>query len=182
MNDNHYLTVKYFSRWFKENSHRFNHKPLIIEKSKTHIRLQYDGIISDISPMICPGGIELAVYHNDPEHYFDLICEFEIEVYKMGKKIYCCKMCKDYWDEKNTDKSLNLKKYIIYDSAQELIIKHTYEEFLKWTNKNIKESNYLILQGHSRSWRGTMIVHKNKLKEHLGNELIQISSLREYKA
>lgn len=155
----------YFEKWLKANSRRFKNRVKIIERKKDYLVFKYDNIIPEIQLVVfSSGSLDIRVeYHND---CWDGIIDFDISVSKSDNKKYFCEMCED----KN-------RKY--YPSPGKLLKEHVYEEFLKWSNKTISESKFLILNS-IKGGRWANIDTRKSLSKYIGKEeLHAIFSLNE---
>lgn len=169
--------LKYFPAWLKKNQHRFRHKPEIIDVDKKSITLKFQGVIPAIQPVVAIDGIRVVVYYQ-PGEYFDCLCDIECPVVTLEDGRFCCFMCKYDWEANHEKKKM--KKYRIFDSDKELVEKHCYEHFLYWSNKSIRDTNYLWLHGVSGHWDEARIIKPNRLHDAIDKHLIQIVSLKEF--
>lgn len=171
------MVIKYFSSWLKKNNNRFKNPLQVVEKSSSneefqYIKLKYKGIIPDLLVMVMNDCIQIQVVYR--EGCFDTICDFEIKVEKINPAQYGCTMCRDY------DKD----KFKTYKTARELIVAHTYEDLLDWSNRYISTENFLLYQGNE-GFSAAIVKPQDEIVRILNMEkeqyIIQILSLREYK-
>lgn len=145
---------------------------------KDCIELKYRGIVSAVRPAVTTEGMRINVYYQSND-YFDCLYDIECPVETLEDGRVCCYMCKYDWD--NNHEKKKKKKYRIFDSDKELVEQHCYKLFLDWSNKHIRDTNYLWLQGVSGHWDEARIITPKRLHDAIDKHLVQIIALKEFK-
>jgi|GEM_PF-6459730 len=131
-----YSAIEHFEKYLAQNRNRFRMGIKITEQGKDSLGLIYPGFIAKIRPFLLQRGsfVEMVVYVYHKGEAWDGLISFEIEIKMSRAGEYYCGLCKD-------------KPRICYRSAEELIEAHCFEEFRKWSNRNIRKTNCLALYG-----------------------------------
>ncbi|NLG16480.1 MAG: hypothetical protein GX556_04000 [Fibrobacter sp.] len=141
---------KTFKDWFAENSHRF-HQPCRIRHYKSggrqRVHIYFDNIGPKIQSWVSEGLVlEVAAYHKGKIMDF-MFCGLECPVRQNKNKKYYCGFC--------------LKpKY--YKTPEELVIEHSFEEFLKIANKMFNNNHVLKIE-YGSGWSGGKVISKKEL-------------------
>jgi len=134
-----YSAVEHFRMYLAQNRDRFRMGLEITEQGKDTLELIYPGFIAEIRPFLAQRGsyVEITVNVHHKGEIWDCLASFEVEIKKSRTGEYYCGLCEA--DQK-----------ICYSSTEELIEVHCFEEFRRWSNRNILRKNCLALYG-SRS-------------------------------
>ena len=139
-----------FMEWFKDNKHRFNEKCRIrYYKSGEykHVEIDFENVIPEVRCWVNERfTLEIASYHKG--ELLDFIHDLECSIRRGKDRKYYCGYC--------------LKpKY--YNTPKELVIEHTFEEFLEWANKKFNTDHVLKLGYYLGGWQEGKIISKKKL-------------------
>ncbi len=115
---------------------------------------------------------EITVYANypDPETYFDAIIDLDFDLGKTKNGEYFCTICQSEGKKK------------LFPSIKELLMKHQFDDFLKWSNENMIESSFV---GYFETRKGStwaQLIPKNKLMKNMKGDnecLVALFSLKE---
>ena len=122
---------KTFDHWLCLNRKHFTHQPRIVLKRKNFFILQFSGIVPQIVCFISKWGcFEIRVEYQ--KECWDIIQEFDVFETRTPDGRYYCNLCLPEHKEQ-------------FSSRKELWEKHCFEELLKWTKENFKESYWLFL-------------------------------------
>jgi hypothetical protein len=155
-----------FKNWLSKNNRKFNHK-LKVQENKKSLSAQYEGIIPELIVIVFDNNIRIDIEHFD--YPWDTLRDFDLVEERNDKGQYFCKMCHDEGKRKT------------YKSLDELYQEHSFKDFLKWTNKNIRSENYLLLEG-IRGITCAKIIKPNEIvKYSKSKHLVAIISLRHWK-
>jgi hypothetical protein len=88
-------------------------------------------------------GVEVGVYFK--RRFWDYICDFECCVRRSKDGKYYCGYC---------------EPPTFYKTAQELLIDHSFENFLEWANEHFTSSHVLELQKVGRSSTAAILIDK----------------------
>lgn len=166
-----HVHLSYFTDWLESNSNRFNHCPELVTKPNGSVFFKYKDIVPFIQPCFNSGEITVYVNYPDNETYFDALLDLDFDLGKNKSGKYYCKICHSE------------KKKRLFDSIEELLVNHQFEDFLKWSNANITESNYIGLFRPVPGVTCTRILPHNELNKWFsknGDGLIALISLKEY--
>jgi hypothetical protein len=118
-----------FKEWLAKNGHRFNRKFKIRHYVKRNlISIYFEDVTPELHCYVYEGNIGTSVHFKG--QFWDLLQDFDYFMMR-GKnhKYYCC-MC-------------TKRKY--YDTSQELLIDHSFENFLEWVNDHFTPFHALEL-------------------------------------
>jgi len=150
-----------FKEWFAENKHRFIQKCRIRHyKSREykHVDLYFENVAPEIMCWVSEGlTLEIAAYYE--RTIVDFIYDLECTVVRGRNRKYYCSFC----DPPN-----------YYKTPKELVVAHTFENFLKWANEKFTTDHVLRLE-HGTYWYSGRIITKkelleNPVKEPTGNK------------
>jgi len=128
---NNYEICKTFKDWLAKNGHRFNRKYKIRHYKKRGIlRIYFEDVTPEIHCSVNERtGVCNAIYYK--RKCWDLICDLECAIAHAKNGKYYCKFC-------DPPK--------LYDTYQELLIEHSFENFLEWVNETFTSSHVLELR------------------------------------
>ena len=140
-----------FKEWFAKNEHRFNHKCRIRHyKSREykHVDLYFENVAPEIRCWVSEGlTLEIAAYYE--RDLVDFIDDLECPVRRGRNRKYYCNFC---------------DPPTYYNTPTELLIAHTFENFLKWANEKFTADPLLKLD-HDEYWYSGRIMTKKELLE-----------------
>ncbi len=146
--------------YLEQNQSRFNTGIQILRKRTGKVNLKYQGIIPELRILVHQRDmhIEISVYVWYKRIQWDCVAEFEVSVMTDKAGRYYCDLCEG-------------KKREHFNSRESLIESHCFEEFRKWSNKNIIKGNSLLLYGSiSKGATAARIVTPAKLKKSAGDK------------
>ncbi|MCX5831372.1 MAG: hypothetical protein NT140_05725 [Deltaproteobacteria bacterium] len=118
-----------FKEWLAKNGHRFNRKYKIRHYNKgTALRIYFEDVTPEMNCYLYNEGMGIAV--NFKKICWDIIKDFDFFIRRNRKRKYYCALCKE-------------PKF--YDTPQELLIEHSFENFLEWVNENVTPFHALEL-------------------------------------
>jgi hypothetical protein len=118
-----------FKEWLAKNGHRFNRKCKIRHYNKgTSIRIYFEDVTQELHCYIYEGNVGTSVHLK--ERCWDLLEDFDYVMRRGRNRKYYCDLCRE-------------PKY--YDTPQELLIEHSFENFLQWVNENFTPFHALEL-------------------------------------
>lgn len=163
---------RYFSRWLKANEHRFNNPLEIYKRKNGLICFKYKNIIPLIRVCCHYGEINVYADYPDRETYFDAILDLDFNLGKTKTGEYFCTICNSEGKGK------------LYPSINEILVKHQFNHFLKWSNENILESSFIGFFQKRCGSTWTQLIPKNKLLRNMKGDnecVVAVLSLKEYK-
>ena len=119
-----------FKEWLHKNGHSFNRKlKLRHYRKRGLVRFWFDGVAAEIF------GFVDEIYQCDvcvvyKRKFWDFIADFDYDIKRSRDGKYYCSICGG--DE-------------FYSSAQELLVKNSFEPLLEWANANLTPSHILLL-------------------------------------
>ena len=127
---------KIFSGWLEQNKERFNHKPILLKKTKKYVGYLFE----NINPML-----QLIIRYNDDiyisveynEENYDMICSIDTSVTKNQDGFYYCSLCES---ESEPAK--------LYKRKEDLLAEHSFEVLLEWVNEKFIPANIIRLYEH----------------------------------
>jgi hypothetical protein len=124
-----------FKKWLVENGHRFHRKYKIrnCDKGKS-LRIYFDDVTPELRCYVSEGTIGISVHFKG--ECWDLLEEFDYFIRRGRNQKYYCTFCKE-------------PKY--YNTPQELLIDHSFENFLGWINDHFTQFHALELVKYSGS-------------------------------
>ena len=141
-----------FREWFTDNKHRFNEKCRIrYYKSREykHVEIYFENVIREVRCWVNESfTLEIAAYHKG--ELIDFVDDLECSIHRGRDRKYYCGFCET-------------PKY--YKTPKELVIEHTFEEFLEWANEKFNTDHVLKLWYYAGRWRDGKIISKKKLLE-----------------
>lgn len=118
-----------FKNWLAENGHRFNRKYKIRHYEKgDFLRIYFEDVTTELHCYVYEGNIGTAVYFKG--RCWDLLQDFDYVMMRGKNRKYYCDLCME-------------RKY--YDTPQELLIDHSFENFLEWVNEQFTPFHALEL-------------------------------------
>ena len=118
-----------FKEWLAKNGHRFNRKCKIRHYNKgTSIRIYFEDVAPELHCYIYEGNVGTSVHLKG--RCWDLLEDFDYVMRRGRDRKYYCDLCRK-------------PKY--YDTPQELLIEHSFENFLEWVNENFTPFHALEL-------------------------------------
>lgn len=149
--ENDFSVCEIFKEWFAENQHRFNQKCRIRHyKSREykHVDLYFENVAPEIRCWVSEGlTLEIAAYYE--RDLVDFIDDLECAVRRGRNRKYYCNFC-------------DPRTY--YKTPKELVITHTFENFLKWANEKFTVDHVLKLE-HDKYWYSGRLMTKKELLE-----------------
>ncbi len=159
----------YFIEWLAENRGKFNCRPVLRGKGGTVNGGRYLGIIPEIGFTVRENNIDVHVSYRGVS--WDILRDFDALPAEDGKGRYYCELCRK-------------GKRKFYGTARELYRRHSFDDFLEWSDGNIRPENFLVLSRTGRTGGSTMarIVSPEDLHRQFSTEnLAAILSLGEWK-
>jgi hypothetical protein len=143
--DNNYNVCKIFKEWLAKNGHRFHQKWKIRHyPAKGKLNIYFENVASEIFCTVTEwSGVEVGV--NFKRRFWDYICDFECAVHRSKDGKYYCGYC---------------EPPTFYNTAQELLIDHSFENFLEWVNEHFTSSHVLELQKVGRGSTAAILIDK----------------------
>jgi hypothetical protein len=118
-----------FRQWAKDNKKRFHHSPYVYFFTQYQFGLQFNRISPRVYTVISKsGGNFVQVSRNGL--MWDGLIEFDAYYARRQDGTYFCKLCKE------PD---------LFQSRQELLIRHSWEPMLEWMNNNFTEKTWMCL-------------------------------------
>ena len=118
-----------FKQWLADNGHRFNRKYKIRHYAKREsISIYFQDVTPELHSYVSEGNI--GTYVQFRGRCWDLLDNFNYAIRRGINRKYYCGMC-------------TKRKY--YDTPQELLIEHSFENFLEWVNENFTPFHVLEL-------------------------------------
>lgn len=147
--ENDFSICEIFREWFAENKHRFNQKCRIRyykNREYNHVEIDFVNVAQEIRCWVNEGSVlEIAARHEGK--IVDFIIDLECLVCRGENRKYFCGFCLK-------------RKY--YNTPKELVIEHTYENFLEWANEKFTTDHVLKLEYYV-NWGGSKIITKQEL-------------------
>lgn len=139
-----------FKEWLVENGHRFhrNYKIRHYAKSKT-LRIYFEDVTQELSCYVSQGGIGTSVHFKGI--CWDIVKDFDFFIKRGRNSKYYCELCKE-------------RKY--YDTPQELLIDHSFENFLEWINNHFTQHHLLELSQCEGMTRAKIIDTRELYSDH----------------
>jgi len=141
-----------FREWFAENSHRFNQKCRIRyykNREYNHIHIVFENVAKEIYCWVNENlTLEIAARYEG-----EIICfiiDLECTVRRGKNRKYYCGFCEP-------------PKY--YNTPKELVVEHTFENFLEWANEKFNTDHVLKLEYIGGYWCSGKILTKKELKK-----------------
>lgn len=120
---------KTFCKWVKDNRMRFDHPPYIHFFTQRHFGVLFTGISPRILTIISKSGGNFVNVSLNGQMWDDLR-EFDANYARRSDGTYFCKLCKEPE---------------LFQSRQELLIRHSWEPMLEWMNSNFTETTWVCL-------------------------------------
>jgi hypothetical protein len=118
-----------FKQWLADNGHRFNRKYKIRHYAKREsISIYFQDVTPELHSYVSEGNI--GTYVQFRGRCWDLLDNFDYAIRRGRNRKYYCGMCL-------------APKY--FDTPQELLIEHSFENFLEWVNENFTPFHRLEL-------------------------------------
>ena len=129
--DNYHEICNTFKEWLANNEHRFHLKCKIRHyPAKRKLNIYFENVAPEIFCTVNEwSGVEVGVHFK--RRFWDYICDFECSVRRSEDGKYYCGFC---------------ESPTFYNTAQELLINHSFENFLEWVNEHFTSSHVLELQ------------------------------------
>ena len=140
-----------FREWFAENQHRFNQKCRIRyykNREYNHVEIDFENVAKEIRCWVNENDT-LAIATVYEKEIVDFIIDLECCVRRGKNRKYYCGFCEP-------------PKY--YNTPKELVVEHTFERFLKWTNK-IFNTDHVLKLDYCGRWCASKILSKKELKK-----------------
>lgn len=119
-----------FKQWLVENGHRFNLKYKIRHfHNKESIRIYFEDVTPELHCYVYEGNIGTAVTFR--KRFWDILVDFDYVIRRGRNRKYYCRLCTE-------------RKY--YDTPQELLAEHSFENFLEWVNEHFTPFHLLELR------------------------------------
>lgn len=112
-----------FDGWLAANKTRFERRPRITKRRRTHIEIAFAGITPKISGCITRDGASIAVEHKG--ECVDLLASFDIAERRTPDGRYFCELC---------------LKPEFHASRQALWESHCFEQLLQWVSQHLRAS------------------------------------------
>lgn len=143
--DNYYEICNTFKDWLAQNAHRFHLKCKIRHyPAKRKLNIYFENVTPEIFCTVTEwSGVEVGVHFK--RRFWDYIYDFECSVHRSEDGKYYCRYC-----EPKT----------FYNTSQELLIDHSFENFLEWVNEHFTSSHVLELQKVGRGSTAAMLIDK----------------------
>jgi hypothetical protein len=128
---NYYEICNTFKEWLAKNAHRFHLKCKIRHyPAKRKLKIYFENVAPEIFCTVTErSGVEVGVHFK--RRFWDYICDFECSVRRSEDGKYYCGFC---------------EPPTFYNTSQELLIAHSFENFLEWVNEHFTSSHVLELQ------------------------------------
>jgi hypothetical protein len=118
-----------FKEWLAKNGHRFNRKYKIRHSRKREsLRIYFEDVTPELQCYVYEGNVGTAVHFKG--RFWDFLQDFDYFIRRGRNRKYYCGMC-------------TKRKY--YDTPQELLIEHSFENFLEWVNEKFTPFHVLEL-------------------------------------
>jgi hypothetical protein len=118
-----------FKEWLAKNGHRFNRKFKIRNYDKGEsIHIYFEDVTPELHCYISEGNVGTSVHFKGK--IWDFLEDFDYSIRRGRNRKYYCGMCME-------------PKY--YATPQELLIEHSFENFLEWVNENFTPFHVLEL-------------------------------------
>ena len=118
-----------FKKWLAENGHRFNRKYKIRNYDKGEsIHIYFEDVTPELHCYVSEGNVGTSVHFRG--RIWDFLEDFDYAIRRGRNRKYYCGMCLE-------------RKY--YDTPQELLFEHSFENFLEWVNENFTPFHALEL-------------------------------------
>ena len=120
-----------FKEWLADNGHRFNLKYKIRHYHKrNYISIYFEDVIPELHCYVYEGNVGTSVHFKGI--CWDLLEDFDYFMMRGRNRKYYCDLCLE-------------RKY--YNTPQELLHEHSFENFLKWVNEKFTPFHALELSG-----------------------------------
>jgi hypothetical protein len=121
-----------FKEWLAKNGHHFNRKYKIRHYVKREsLRIYFEDVTPELHCYVSEGNIGTFVQFKG--RCWDLLEDFDYGIRRGRNRKYYCGICRD-----------RERKY--YDTPQELLIEHSFENFLEWVNDHFTPFHVLELR------------------------------------
>jgi len=118
-----------FKEWLADNEHRFNRKPKIRHYDKGEsLRIYFEDVIPEIDCYVNEVGMGIAA--NFRRRFWDYIEDFDFFIKRNRNRKYFCGLCREPK---------------LYNTPQDLLIDHSFENFLEWVNNHFTPFHVLEL-------------------------------------
>jgi hypothetical protein len=118
-----------FKEWLAKNGHRFNRKYKIRNYDKGEsIHIYFEDVTPELHCYVSEGNVGTSVHFKG--RCWDLLEDFDYSIRRGRNRKYYCGICTE-------------AKH--YDTPQELLIEHSFENFLEWVNENFTPFHVLEL-------------------------------------
>ena len=141
-----------FREWFAENKHRFNQKCRIRyykNREYNHVEIDFENVAKEIRCWVNENDT-LAIAAVYEKEIIDFIIDLECCVRRGKNRKYYCGFCEP-------------PKY--YKTPKELVIEHTFDNFLEWANETFNTDHVLKLEYYCGRWCAGQILAKKELKK-----------------
>ncbi len=118
-----------FKEWLAKNGHRFNRKYKIRHyRKRDFISIHFENVTPELHCYVYEGNVGTAIHFKG--RCWDLLEDFDYVMMRGRNRKYYCYLCPK-------------RKY--YDTPQELLFEHSFENFLEWVNENFTPLHVLEL-------------------------------------
>ena len=118
-----------FKQWLAENGHRFNLRYKIRNYDKGEsLRIYFEDVTPELHCYVYEGNVGTSVHFKG--QCWDLLEDFDYVMMRGRNRKYYCDLC-------------TKRKY--YDTPQELVFEHSFENFLEWVNEKFTPFHVLEL-------------------------------------
>ena len=141
-----------FREWFAENKHRFNQKCRIRyykNREFNHVHIDFENVAKEISCWVNENET-LAIAAVYEKEIIDFIIDLECTVRRGKNRKYYCGFC---------------EPPTYYKTPKELVVEHTFENFLEWANEKFNTDHVLKLEYCGGRWCSGKILSKKELKK-----------------